>query len=198
MKSDVCKLPVGIIDVESLKIVLAETEKTANYANLSKKNAGRLRLLAEELVGMLPEVLEYSQGEFWVECNGTSFELHTSLIPSESLTAARRKKIIELSSSGKNFAATGIMRKIALAAQFMMIEYDYISSIQPVFYANGMTSAMQFSNPAWSLSSYRAKTKEDKGEPWDELEKSIVANIADDVLVGVQGTRVDIIVKKTF
>ena len=34
--------------------------------------------------------------------------------------------------------------------------------------------------------------------PWDELEKSIIANLADDVIVSVKGNRVEIEIKKNF
>jgi len=51
---------------------------------------------------------------------------------------------------------------------------------------------------AWSLQKYRVKSEEKKDEAWDELEKSIIANIADDVLVSLNGKSVEIIVKKTF
>ena len=33
---------------------------------------------------------------------------------------------------------------------------------------------------------------------WDELEKSIIASIADDVIVGVKGSQADIIIVKKF
>ena len=47
----------------------------------------------------------------------------------------------------------------------------------------------------WSLSSYRENTKNSEldseyQEKWDELEKSIVSNIADDVQVGIKGRHV--------
>ena len=64
MKSDICKISHN---KDSLMVLLNETEKAASYSNLDKKQSGRLRLLAEELVGMLPELLEFSDGEFWVE-----------------------------------------------------------------------------------------------------------------------------------
>ena len=35
-------------------------------------------------------------------------------------------------------------------------------------------------------------------EEWDQLEKSIVAKLADDVIVGVRGKKVEIIIKKKF
>ena len=49
----------------------------------------------------------------------------------------------------------------------------------------------------WSLSNYRNALEESSDkipskEAWDELEKSIVANIAKDVIVGVKKDRVDL------
>jgi len=198
MKSDICKLSLG---AESLSALLAETEKAASYSNLEKKDSGRLRLLAEELVGMLPELLEFSDGEFWVEGEGKNFELHTVLSPNEALTSDKREKLLEVSSSGKNAAAKGIMAKIKLAAAFMMIDYDSAAAEAPLgygFFHDGLYGVNSFPAQAWSLSAYRAKAKKEESEKWDELERSIIANIADEVLVGIQGNKVEIIVKKAF
>ena len=198
MKSDICKLSQG---AESLSALLDETEKAASYSNLSKKDAGRLRLLAEELVGMLPELLEFSEGEFWVESEGNKFELHTELAPNEALTSDKREKLLEVSSSGKNASAKGIMAKIKLAAAFMMIDYETNAADMPLgygFYSDGLSGVNSFSAQAWSLAAYRNKAKKEQSEKWDELERSIIANIADEVLVGIQGKKVEIIVKKSF
>lgn len=198
MKSNVCTISQ---DSDSLKNILKESEKFALYSELDKKQTGRLRLLAEELVGMLPELLGFSSGEFWIEGDGKAFELHTKLLPNVSLTAERREKILSVSKSGKNFAAQGIMNKIRLAAEFMMIDYNDASNALPAdmdFYSVGSCSLPMFSSMAWSLNEYRAKSEGKKGEAWDELEKSIIANIADDVLVAVRGSAVEIIVKKHF
>jgi hypothetical protein len=40
--------------------------------------------------------------------------------------------------------------------------------------------------------------KKEQAEKWDELEKSVIASVADDVIVGVKGKRVDIVVIKRF
>ena len=54
----------------------------------------------------------------------------------------------------------------------------------------------------WSMQKYQRgleSMKQDNVEPeeaWDELEKSIVANIADDVLVGIKNNTVELIIKK--
>jgi hypothetical protein len=43
----------------------------------------------------------------------------------------------------------------------------------------------------------QCENKTNKDE-WDQLEKSIVAKLADGVIVGVKGKKVDIIIKKEF
>ena len=83
MKSDVLKLSN---DIASLKALLAETKNAATRANLNKKESLRLSLLAEELVGMLPELLGFTDGSFWIENEDKKFELHVSLCPNEFLT----------------------------------------------------------------------------------------------------------------
>ena len=40
--------------------------------------------------------------------------------------------------------------------------------------------------------------KEENTAAWDELEKSVIASVADDVIVGVKGKHADIIVVKKF
>ena len=56
----------------------------------------------------------------------------------------------------------------------------------------------------WTLQTYRndlnvARTGSDNAEEaWDELEKSIVAKLADDIVVGVKGDRIDLVISKKF
>ena len=40
--------------------------------------------------------------------------------------------------------------------------------------------------------------KEEQVEAWDELEKSVIASVADDVIVGVRGKRAEIVILKKF
>ena len=198
MKSDVCTLSHDSAD---LYRILDEVEKTAQYNRLDKKETGRLRLLAEELIGMIPELLEFGSGTFWTESDGKTYELHVSLTPAETMNSERREKLLAVSSSGKNAAAVGIMNKIRIAAELMMLDYAEVSAEIPLaceFYNMGMTTMPMSLENSWSLNAYRVQAKKEKTEAWDELEKSIIATIADDVLVGIQGKRVDIIVKKTF
>ena len=49
----------------------------------------------------------------------------------------------------------------------------------------------------WTLNRYR-DAERNNSEPWDELEKSIIANLADDVVVSVKGNNVEIAIIKKF
>ena len=40
--------------------------------------------------------------------------------------------------------------------------------------------------------------KEGQNEEWDELEKSVITSVADDIIVGVKGRRANITVVKKF
>lgn len=193
MRSDIIKLSGGTKDFASLDSVLAETEKTAEYAELDKKQAGRLRLLAEEMISMLPELLDFSSGEFWISCEGKQFEMHTTLAPDANITADKRDELLKVSKSGKNAAAVGIMSKIRLAVTFMLLDPNVYQNSFMYLGADPTGESL-----IWTLDTFRKEANEKKGEPWDELEKSIIANIADDVIVGVEGKRVEIVVKKAF
>ena len=195
MKSNVCALEKG---GKGLDKILAEVEHVAEYNKLGEKQTLRLRLLAEELSGMLGGILDNFSGEFWAEDRNGTYELHT-VIKVDEMTYELRNELLKLSSSGKNFSARGIMGKIRAAIDNLILasagmpfdETMYLSGVGYGVEVNGIYSA-------WSLNRYRddIKKQKDTEEAWDELEKSIVANLADDVTVGVKGRKVEVIVYK--
>ncbi len=197
MKTDICPIST---DAATYQAIFAQVEKTAQYSGLEKKQTLHLRLLAEELVSMLPELLEIGTGEFWIENNAKDFELHAS-IQSTGLTVLEREDLLAISSSGKNAAGKGILGKIRLVAANMLADFIESSRLESesglyTFYDMGAGAETMYLS-SWSLNSYR-QNAEDDAEAWDELEKSIIANLADDVIVGVMGKKVDIIIKKSF
>ena len=54
------------------------------------------------------------------------------------------------------------------------------------------------SSDMWSLSNCQTSVKKNNSalEDWDELEKSIIANLADDVTVGINGDNVEMVITK--
>ena len=192
MKSNVCILNGNPGEMEA---ILNEVEKCARYNELSDINTLHVRLLAEELISMLPMLLDHCDGKFWMENDGNKYELHAAIATRSSMT--EREKLLSIATSGKNEAAHGIMGKIRVAIDAMFEEKPLIGD----FYVHGCVDGSI--SQAWSLYNYMTYVKAEeesarKAEEWDELERSIVAKIADDVLVSIKGGKVDIILKKEF
>ncbi len=206
MKSNICNLNKDLTCLES---VLAEVEKVTAYNNLDDKKALRLRLLAEELCGMLPGLVENFSGKFWAENSENDYELHVEL-KADDMSLELREELISVSKSGKNSAAKGIMGKIRAIAETMLLKTSdpTLAVSDGEFYdGQGFNMAFGYIDPmitvetgymySWSLCNYKMAI-EDKADQYDELERSIVAKLADDIIVGIRGKNVEIVVKKSF
>lgn len=195
MKSNIC--PIN--KKSGLKDILVEVDKVSKYVGLTAKENFRLRLLAEELSGMLPELVEKFDGNFWIENENKKFELHVELLV-DSMDKEKKDALIEVSKNKKNSSAVGFMGKIRDIAENMFLYSEgYTGPIMNDFLVDGyMTGSGASYSYIWTLDNYSSSCDNDKKEKWDELEKSIVAKLADDVIVGVRGKKVDIIIKKEF
>ena len=191
MRSDVIAISR---DADNLNKILCETEKTAEYAALNGKQAIRMRLIAEEFVGMLKELSQDFEGEFWIEREDLSFALVAQLHINEVMDKQTKRKFIDVSSDKKNAAAKGIMGKIRDVVENLLYPENAMYSASFISYQ--LETAVLL-NDQWTLNRYRDAQKENE-EPWDELEKSIIANLADDVTVAVKGNNVEIAIMKNF
>lgn len=200
MKSNICTIKKGGLGLET---ILTEVEKVATYNGLQNKQTLRLRLLAEELTGMLPALVENFEGCFWMENDQDKYELHVELSV-ESLSKEKKQALIAVSANKKNAASSGFMGKIREIAENMLLHaeipegaYLYSTEYMCDYYC---PTDYQYTY-AWTLDHYKEQQKERAEgdvEEWDQLEKSIVAKLADDVIVGVRGQKVEIIIKKKF
>ena len=177
--------------------IFAESEKVAKYNELSHRHALELRLLCEELVNMLPSIVSDFSGEFWIENQNDYYELCVKVFI-ENMDFDTRERLINVSKNNKNSAAVGISGKIRDAFEYMtIVGNDPMISPAGRF---GFSSNIDFSQ-IWSLKQYQEKVQENaeiETEAWDEIEKSIIAKLADDVIVGIKGKTVNIIIKKKF
>lgn len=199
MKSNICTIKKGGVGLDT---ILLEVEKVAEYNGLPKKESLRLRLLAEELTGMLPELVRNFAGNFWLENNENKYEFHVELSVG-SLSKEKKQALIDVSGNKKNAAASGFMGKIRDIAENMLLysEEPGASSFHAAEYMYDYCPADFHYTYAWTLDHYIAQEKEknvNNEETWDQLEKSIVAKLADDVIVGVKGQKVEIVIKKIF
>lgn len=199
MKSNICAIEKGGLGLEN---ILAEVEKVSSYNGLPKKEALRLRLLAEELAGMLPELVRSFEGYFWLENKGNKYELHTELSV-DGLSKEKKQALIAVSATRKNAAASGFMGKIREIAENMLLhsETPDTSDLYSDEYLSNYGAADISYSYAWTLEHYIEQQKEKPDaayEEWDQLEKSIVAKLADQVIVGVRGRKVEIVIQKEF
>lgn len=194
MKSDVCKI---LCNNDSLNEILGQVEKCAEFNKLDEKNTRQLRLLSEELVGMLPELTDFYTGEFWIENSGSRYEIHAS-VNVDRKDMLYREKAMSISKSGINEAARGMLGKIREAVEVMVENYNRAgeAGMLPVDGGMGYYSSQYYSQ-AWSMNTYINQAEDaDKEEDWDELEKSIIAKYADDVVVGISKGVIHIVLKK--
>ena len=198
MKSNVCKIENGSQD---LNAIFAECEKVAAYNGLDHKQAMQLRLLCEEIDGMLPQIVEDFYGDIWFEFEDGVCKVKVSFQMAE-LTTDKKEKLIDVAKNKKNAEATGLIGKIRSGIEDFFLVKDEISehsfAAEPFYMATGYNEVVDYSY-IWSLEHYRNTVKkEEQAEKWDELEKSVIASIADDVTVGIKGKRADIVVVKRF
>lgn len=197
MKSNVCKIDNGTKD---LVAILEESERVATYNGFTHKQTLQLRLLCEEIDGMLPNIIDEFEGELWIEYDEGVCKVNVSIqIPEFNLD--KKEDLIAVAKNKKNAAAVGIVGKIRSAIENFFLNEEPIGTFDAsfgAFYEIGYSGYMDYSC-LWTLEQYRSQVKqEEKAEKWDELEKSVIASVADDVIVGVKGKQAHIIIVKKF
>ena len=191
MKSDVIKI---CREEDNLNQILFEAQKSAEYVGLNAKQTIRVRLISEEFIGMLKELSQDFEGAFWVESEGLAFTFVAQLHINEVMDLQTKRRFIDVSSDKKNAAAKGIMGKIRDIVENLLYPED--AMYPSTFVSYQLETAVLF-NDQWTLTRYKEAQREQE-EPWDELEKSIIANLADDVIVSVKGNNVEIAIVKNF
>lgn len=199
MKSNVCKIEKGEKDISA---ILKESEKTAVYNELNSKQTLHLRLLCEELDGMISGLIGgFFSGDFWIDFEDGICKINASL-QIEELNIDNKNQLINIAKNKKNSAANGIVGRIRAAIENAILDIDFTGVYAVPSY--GIDAPMsQYADMAysqyWSLNQYRKQVREENIEDaWDELEKSVVASIADDIIVGIKGKHADIIITKKF
>ena len=183
---------------------LHQAEAVASYCGLDKKSALHLRLLTEELMGLLHALTGELEAEFWIENRGMDFQLH--MTTRTLMNLEKREKLLSASSSGKNAAAKGVLGKLR---DVFACSLDARQGLQPWYHEAGMVDPVSYAGSAaiidWSMRKYRRSVEEklteqdpEAQEAWDELEKSIINRLADEISIGIRGDRVEMVVYKRF
>ena len=180
---------------------LTLTEEFA--AGLPKKGQMRLHLLAEEMMNLFRSITGEMEAEYWIENNDDKFALH---LDTETLMyAKKRNELMELSSKKENAAAKGVIGKIREAFELALLPEDERDAMASHHAMLGFADPTSFSAASgdtdfWKMSDYisgvqNSKDMEFAQEAKDELEKSIIANLAKEVTIGIRGGKVSMTVE---
>jgi hypothetical protein len=185
--------------------IAERAEELIGDLDLKKKDKLHMKLLFEETIGMLQAMV----GEYHVALYMERYknEACIKLTAKTEMDADKKKSLIEVSKQHQNMFVKGFMDKVREVIENGLLNYDNVMKLEQQYGLNmvGYGSMGIYSNIdgladsglMWSLEEYRQALQDasegDEGasQAWDELEKSIVASLAKDVLVGVQGNRVD-------
>ena len=162
---------------------LAMTERLSAKSGLGRKEKLHLRLLAEELMCMVKAVAGDIYAEYYLEVSGRDYELH--LNSEIELSPEMKEKFISYKSK-ENVESKGLMSRLR-----GIIASVLVSKKENEF--------------SWNMKDYRNEVSEKKdlndkasANARDDLEKSIIANIADDVTLKIDGNTVEIVVYRKF
>lgn len=184
---------------------LDSVEDFCRSRNFDERSTRRTRLLAEETMSMVRAIVEEFVAKFWMEsteqCNCI---LH--LLATTPMNYQKKQELIAASSRQRNEASVGIMGKIQDFIEDSLYSMEYSQRVtgggSEIMSLGGVALAMD--GYMWSLDKYRDDVEQaseedaDMEAALDELEKSIVANIADDIRVYVKGNIIELIIEKNF
>ena len=196
-------------DAERMAAARYATENFAWQVKLDRRDALRLDLLVEETLGMAKAMLEEFYGQLWFTAQGKTCEIHFEA--TADMDAGKKRELLSVSSTGRNAAAKGFMARLGeMISGALHGVGDTLDAYgaETIRYGIVHTPGTLMPNtdlmPIWTLQTYRADLAQAGDSDsaaeaaLEDLEKSIVARIADDVIVGVKGDRVDLVITKAF
>ena len=198
MRSNICKIEKGTKD---LAAILKESERVAEYNGFTHKQTLQLRLLCEEIDGMLPNIIDDFDGEMWIDFEDGVCKITVSIrIPEFNID--KKEELIGIAKNKKNAAAVGVVGKIRNAIENFFLDEETMKSMAlsagDAEFSNGYYEGVDYAY-LWRLEEYRSTVKkETQTDAWDELEKSVIASASDDVIVGVKGKCAEIVIIKKF
>ena len=164
MKSNICKIEKGTLDLEA---ILKESEKVATYNELNEKQKLQLRLICEELDGMLPNIVDEFYGDFWIDFEEGICKINV-LIEFDEFTADKKKELIKLAKNKKNAQAKGLLGKIRSALEDLFLGRDGNRAYDLAWqfnYANEYCVGMDYSY-MWSLKQYKNDAPEEEKQEY--------------------------------
>lgn len=181
---------------KQMSAALEQVEKMAAFKGLSSKGTLQLRLLTEEMMGMMRSITGEKEGQFWIEDEDGVYQLHLRM--NTIMDPAKREQLLGASTSGKNEAARGLMGRL----RDFFEQGDNLGAL-PYFMSEADDPTAATMRWEWSMNAYQNTLQgymdqdQRAREAWDELEKSVVTHVADEIKVFIRGGQTEMtIIKK--
>jgi hypothetical protein len=196
VRTDICVLNNG--RAETYEKALSIIDDMAAHNGLAHREALLLRLIAEETLGLQKNILGCNEGEFYAENDGMQYAVH--LRADMKINEVEREEFMNAATDRKNSAYQGFKGKLRMIADAM--SNDELNDYAYAGIDAGIASSGEFWMPttvssAWSYTKYRNGLDKQSSE-WDELEESILAKVADEIVVAVRNRMAEIVVVKKF
>ena len=125
MRSNICKIEKGTKD---LAAILKESERVAEYNGFTHKQTLQLRLLCEEIDGMLPNIIDDFDGEMWIDFDDAVCKITVSIrIPEFNID--KKEELIGIAKNKKNAAAVGVVGKIRNAIENFFLDEERMETL---------------------------------------------------------------------
>ena len=181
---------------------LDQADRVAVFKSLSAKGKIHLHLLTEEMMGMMQALTGEREAEFWIDDEDGITRLH--LKAQAEMNSEMRSKLLSASTTGENIAAKGVMGKLRDVFERFLEPIDgefsniYVDRLSFAGMDRGTVSVAAAG--LWSLNQYKSAVQEGRApkENWDELEKSVVTHVADDIKVSIRNQQVEMVIYKKF
>ena len=183
-------------DPALVKAAMDEAEGFIKDLSLDPKTALRIRLLTEEVLEMVKNMVGTFSGDFWVEHSEKEFHIHLDG-KAKKMNLDTENELLSASKDGENVSVRGFG---AMISHFINHHKEYIDNLLDAM-GESVTNDYMYLGPVidndltnqiqWTMHNYsqyvtdQSNTDDGIEEARDNLERSILANLADDIRVGV-------------
>lgn len=172
---------------------LKEVDEFSVFEGLDEAKASKLRLISEEIIGMVGNVLDVEDGRFWIEKEESDYKVRFAC---STIVGERAKAIFDSASANKEYKGiAGLVRKVIDEAEAMFATTGGLMEMPQAGVTSSGITVGNSDGYEWALMKYEESCERDeKAERWDELELSVIKKMSKDIVISYRNDRFDIIV----
>lgn len=187
IKSLICPIEGNPRDIER---AINEITEFSKYEGLDQAKSERLRLIGEELLGMVEGILSTENGRFWIE-KDTDYAVNFAA----SAEIGDRAKAI-LDQTSKNTEYKGLKGLFNKTVDVFEKLFEAAGNSPDAMQLELPISGVEMIEPSsfeWSLSKYEEDLeRNEKVNRWDELELPVLKKMSKDIVISYRNKRIDI------